>query len=131
MTLKSWTASQTATWKKQGKTFITRFVFLPMIFIVHVVWLALVLCVLVPWLALDFLPKRRPRPLKTSSQIPQKPRLPYHNRPHLCRDGSSIFWEMPDGEIIPVEPLQASLILQEVASVVAGALVYEKTKLPR
>lgn len=62
MTLKSWTASQTATWKKQGKTFITRFVFSPMIFIVHVVWLALVLLVLLAWISPDFFRgRRRPR----------------------------------------------------------------------
>lgn len=122
MTLKSSIASATDTWRKRGRTLLTRFVFWPMISIVHVVWLALVLLVLLPWLALDFLPKRKPRPLKTSSQ-------PIRREPHLRRDGSKVFWEMPDGEIIPVEPLRAALIGQEVAEVIGGAYCYEMTRL--
>lgn len=122
MTPKSSIASLTGTWKNRARTPLTRFVYSPMISIVHVAWLALVLLVLVPWLALDFLPKRKPRPLKTSSQ-------PIRREPHLRRDGSNVFWEMPDGEVIPVGPLEASLILQEVASVVGGAFCFEKTRL--
>jgi hypothetical protein len=89
----------------------------------RVIALALVLCVLVPWLALDYLPKRRSKPL--TSQIQNR-----HRRPHLRRDGSSVFWEMPNGEIIPLEGIEASLALQEAAEVVGGALTYELTKIP-
>lgn len=78
--------------------------------------------VLAVWLARDFIPKRKPRPLKTSSQ-------PIRREPHLRRDGSNVFWEMPGGEIIPVEPLRAALIGQEVAEVIGGAYCYEMTRL--
>jgi hypothetical protein len=117
------TASGTATWKKRATTFLWRFVFSPLITCMHAAMLAMVLLVLVPWLALDYLPKRRSKPL--TSQIQNR-----HRRPHLRRDGSSVFWEMPNGEIIPLEGIEASLALQEAAEVVGGALTYELTKIP-
>lgn len=116
-------ASGTATWKKRATTFLWRFVFSPLITCMHAAMLAMVLLVLVPWLALDYLPKRRSKPLTSRPQRRRK-------LPHLYREGSKVFWEMPDGEIIPLEPLQASLALQEAAEVVGGALTYELTKIP-
>jgi hypothetical protein len=59
-----------------------------------------------------------------TSPQPIRPKLP---RP--IREGSDISIEMPDGTIIPVEPLAASLLAQEWMQVVAGALCYEKTRL--
>jgi hypothetical protein len=91
----------------------------------------LVTPVLAVWLALGFFPKRKSKPLTSQAQVRHRELHPYHSRPHLRRNGSDVFWEMPDGEIIPLEPLQASLVLQEVAEVVGAALCYEKTKLPR
>jgi hypothetical protein len=85
--------------------------------------LALAMLVLVPWLLLDFFPKRKSKPL--TSPAPRR-----HLEPHLRRDGSNVFWEMPGGEIIPVEPLRASRILQEVAEVVGSSYCYEMTRIP-
>lgn len=122
MTLKSWIVSSTDTWRTRGRTFITHYVCSPMISIVHVAWLALVLSVLLPWIALDFLPKRKPRPLTTPRPTTRKLPIP-------LREGSDIFVIMPDGERVPVEPLAASSHAQAWAEVVAGAFCYEKTKI--
>jgi hypothetical protein len=49
--------------------------------------------------------------------------------PHPLREGGDIFIEMPDGSVIPVEPIMASTLAQEWVEAVAGAMVHEKTKL--
>lgn len=130
MTLKSWTVSQTDTWKRLGKTFITHCVFSPMIFIVSAAWYLLVMLVLLPWLALDWLPKRR-APSRSTSPSPQPRRLaiPVRKLPIPVRDGSDIFAIMDDGSRIPVTPLAASTHAKAWLEVVSGAMVYEKTKL--
>lgn len=93
-----------------------------MICIVSAVWYLAVFAVLLLWCSLDFLPKRRSKPL--TSQPQNLRRLP-----HLRRDGSTVFWEMPDGAVIHLEGMEASQVLQEVAEVVGGALTYELTRL--
>jgi hypothetical protein len=94
-------------------------------------WYLAVLLGLLLFVSRDFFRKRKSKPLTSQAQVRHRELHPYHSRPHLRRNGSDVFWEMPDGEIIPLEPLQASLVLQEVAEVVGAALCYEKTKLPR
>jgi len=82
----------------------------------------LVTPVLVVWFARDFLPKRRSKPLTSRPQNLRR-------LPHLRRDGSNVFWEMPDGAVIHLEGMESSQVLQEVAEVVGGALTYEMTRL--
>jgi hypothetical protein len=127
MTSKSWTASRIATLKKRAGTYTTRYVFSPMISIVSAVWLVLVICVVVLWCALDFIPKRRSKPL--TSPAPQPPKHPYYNRPHFIQEGSTVSIEMPDGQIIALEPLSASLMVKEGVECLAAAYVYEKTRI--
>lgn len=50
--------------------------------------------------------------------------------PRLYREGSDVFLWMPDGSTVPLEPLEVSIMLENVSSVAAGAFVFEKTKLP-
>lgn len=80
--------------------------------------------VLAVWLALDFIPKRKPRPLKTSK--PQTPKLPHLYRP---RGSSDIFAEFSDGTVIQLEPMQAMLYAEACFRAVAGGYVHEMTRL--
>lgn len=123
MTEKSLTASRIATCLRQARTSITRSACSLMISIVSAVWLALVFSAVVLWCLPDFIPKRKSKPL--TSPTPRRRKLP-----HPYREGSEIFIEMPDGTIIPLEPMQASILCEEWVDVVKGAYVYEKTKLP-
>jgi hypothetical protein len=122
MTKKSLPTRLAATWLRQAATRAGQCASWLSISIVSAGWFLLVLLVLLPWLALDFLPSRKSKQL--TSQAPRR-----HREPHLRRDGSNVFWEMPDGEIIPLDGLEASLALKEVAEVVGGALCYEKTRI--
>ena len=61
---------------------------------------------------------------KPKTQTPNLRSLPVP-----IRDGGDIFAIMPDGSRIAVEPLAASSHAQAWAAVVAGAMVFEKTKL--
>jgi hypothetical protein len=92
-------------------------------------WYLAVLLGLLLFVSRDFFPKRKSKPLTSQAPVRHKELHPYHSRPHLRRNGSEVFWEMPDGEIIPLEGIEPSLVLQEVASAVGGALTYELTKL--
>jgi hypothetical protein len=85
-------------------------------------WYLAVLLGLLLYVSRDFFPKRKSKPLTSPAQ-------PLRSEPHLRRNGSDVFWEMPGGEIIPVEPLRASRILQEVAEVVGSAYCFEKTRI--
>lgn len=86
----------------------------------RVIALALGLLVLAVYIAPDFFPKRR------SKQLTYRPP---RKLPHPKREGSDILLEMPDGSVIQVEPAMASILAQEWAEVIAGAFVYEKTRL--
>lgn len=123
MTPKSWTASLIATWKRPGRTSITRYASSLLISIVSGAWHLLVMLVLLPWLCLDFLPKRGLSRSTFPSPNLRKLAIP-------VRDGSDIFAIMPDGSRIPVTPLAASTHAKAWLEVVSGAMVYEKTKLP-
>jgi hypothetical protein len=79
------------------------------------------------WFSLDFIPKRRSKPL--TFQAPQPPKHPYYNRPHFIQDGSTVSIEMPDGQIIALEPLSASLMVKEGVECLAAAYVFEKTRI--
>jgi hypothetical protein len=132
-TIEQWqrwlTENTTGAWKSGTVTYALSLVPRFMIGTWRALVIALVIIVLLPWLALDLLLSHRSKPSTFPAPSLQKPRHPYHSRPHLRRNGSDVFWEMPDGEIIPLEPLQASLVLQEVAETVGAALCYEKTRL--
>jgi hypothetical protein len=78
--------------------------------------------VLLPWLALDFLPSRKSKPLTSPARPPRK-------LPRLYRDGSDVFMWMPDGTTVPLEPLEVSILVDNISSVAAGAYVYEKTRI--
>lgn len=43
--------------------------------------------------------------------------------PHPRRDGSAVFLDMPDGSVIPLEPIEASELAKEWTETVAGAYV--------
>jgi hypothetical protein len=36
---------------------------------------------------------------------------------------------MPDGTTVPLEPLEVSILVENISSVAAGALCYEKTRI--
>jgi hypothetical protein len=93
-----------------------------MITFTHAAMLVVVLLVLVPWLALDFLPKRRSKPLTSQHQIRRKLPLLYH-------EGGNVFAEMPDGSVVALEPLEAKLYAEGCFQAVAGAFVYEMTRI--
>ena len=99
-----------------------RFVSRSMRDVLSLAWSVAALLVLLLYVSLDFLPKFGSKPL--TSPIPNPPR-----HPHLRRNGSNVFWEMPGGEIIPLDGLEASQVLQEVAETVGGAFCYEKTRI--
>jgi hypothetical protein len=122
MTSKSWTASRIATLKKRAGTYTTRYVFSPMISIVSAVWLVLVICVVVLWCALDFIPKRRSKPLTSQAQFRRKLQIP-------LREGGDIFVLNPDGTKVALEPLEAKLQAEAWFQVVAGGFVFEKTRI--
>lgn len=123
MTEKSLTASRIATCLKQARTSITRSACSLMISIVSRAWLLLVLCALLPWLALDFIPKRKSKPLTSPAR---------HRRllPIPVNRAGDIYVVMPDDSEVLLEPLQASRQAQLWAEACCGAYVYEKTKLP-
>jgi len=130
MTLKSWTVSQTDTWKRQGRTFTTHCVYSPMIFIVSAVWYLLVMLVLLPWLALDWLPKRR-APSRSTSPSPQrrKHETPARKLPILLHEKGGFFAIQPDGSKVEIDPLLFSEHFRQCSSALAAAMVYEKTKI--
>jgi hypothetical protein len=51
------------------------------------------------------------------------PTHPYFSRPHFIREGSQFIIEMPDGSLIPLDAMQASLLAQEIVACLAGAYV--------
>jgi hypothetical protein len=81
------------------------------------------------WFSLDFIPKRRSKPLTSQAPQPPKPRHPYHNRPHFVQEGSTVSIEMPDGQVIALEPLSASLMVKEGVECLAAAYVFEQTRI--
>jgi hypothetical protein len=90
---------------------------------VSVAWSVLALLVLLPWLSLDFIiEKRESKPLTYPPPVRRK-------LPRLYRDGSAVFMWMPDGTTVPLEPLEVSILLENISSVAAGAYVYEKTRI--
>jgi hypothetical protein len=90
--------------------------------LLHVTALVLAIPVLAVWLFLDVLPRRGPIPLTSTPRI-------RHKLPRLYRDGSDVFMWMPDGTTIPLEPLEVSILVENISSVAAGAFVYEKTRI--
>lgn len=66
----------------------------------------------------------RRRQSKTPAPGPNTRQLPIP-----LRQGSDIFALMPDGTKVPVTPLSASTHAKAWMEVVAGAMVWEKTKL--
>lgn len=120
MTKKSSPPRSVATWLKRAGTRVAQCGSWLLICIVSAVWYLLVLLVLLPWLCLDFLPKRRSKPL-TSPPV-RKLQIP-------LREGSDIFALMPDGTKVALEPLEASRVAQMWTEVVSGAWCYEKTRL--
>jgi hypothetical protein len=58
------------------------------------------------------------------------PPLVRRKLPRLYRDGSDVFMWMPDGTTVPLEPLEVSILVENISSVAAGAFVYEKTRIP-
>jgi hypothetical protein len=127
MTKKSSPTKLAATWLKQAATRAGQCGSWLLICIVSVGWYLLVLLVLLPWLALDFLPSRKSKP--SISPTPNPPKHPYHNRPHFVQDGSTVSIEMPDGQIIALEPLSASLMVKEGVECLAAAYVFERTRI--
>lgn len=77
------------------------------------------------WFALDFLPKRKSKPLTSPAQPLRK--LPRLYRPRCSGD---IFAEFPDGTVIQLEPMEVKLYAMDCFEVIASALVWEQTKLP-
>jgi hypothetical protein len=90
--------------------------------LLHVIALALAIPVLAVWLLPDALPRRG------QTQLTYPP-LVRRKLPRLYRDGSDVFLWMPDGTTVPLEPLEVSILVENISSVAAGAYVYEKTKL--
>ena len=78
--------------------------------------------VLVAWLLPDVLPRRG------QTQLTYPP-LVRRKLPRLYRDGSDVFMWMPDGTTVPLEPLEVSILVENISSVAAGAFVYEKTRI--
>jgi hypothetical protein len=74
-------------------------------------------------LGVDFLPSRKgSKPLTSPTRPPRK-------LPRLYRDGSDVFLWMPDGTTVPLEPLEVSILVENISSVASGAYVYEKTRI--
>jgi hypothetical protein len=90
--------------------------------LLHVTAFLLAIPVLAVWLLLDAFPRRGPIPLTSTPRIRRK-------LPRLYRDGSDVFMWMPDGTTVPLEPLEVSILLENISSVAAGAFVYEKTRI--
>lgn len=80
----------------------------------------LVLFVLAVWLLPDVLPKRGPTQLTYPPLVRRK-------LPRLYREGSDVFMWMPDGTTVPLEPLEVSILAENIVTVAAGAYVYSKT----
>lgn len=57
------------------------------------------------------------------------PPLVRRKLPRLYREGSDVFLWMPDGTTVPLEPLEVSILVENISCVAAGAFVYEKTKI--
>jgi Na+/H+ antiporter NhaD/arsenite permease-like protein len=80
--------------------------------------------VLVLWLFLDVLPRRAP--MQSTFQPLVRRKLP-----RLFREGSEVFMWLPDvEEPVRLDPLEVSILAENIVTVAAGAFVYEKTKLP-
>lgn len=129
MTLKSWTVSQTDTWKRRGKTFITRCVFWPMIFIVSAAWYLLVMLVLLPWLCLDFLPKFGSSRSTSRTPAPHKQGTPARKLPILLHEKGAFFAIQPDGSKVEIDPLLFSEHFRQCSGALAAAMVYEKSRI--
>lgn len=74
------------------------------------------------WFSLDFLPKRRSKPL--TFQAPNRRLLPIP-----VHKGGDIYAVMPDDTEVLLEPLQAARQAQMWNEVVSGAWCHEKTRL--
>jgi hypothetical protein len=123
MTKKSSPTRLPATWLKQAATRAGQCGSWLLISTVSVGWFLMALLVLLPWLALDFLPSRKgSKPLTSPTRPPRK-------LPRLYRDGSDVFLWMPDGTTVPLEPLEVSILVENISSVASGAYVYEKTRI--
>jgi hypothetical protein len=90
--------------------------------LLHVTALVLAIPVLVAWLLPDVLPRRGQTQLTYPPQVRRK-------LPRLYRDGSDVFMWMPDGTTVPLEPLEVSILVENISSVASGAYVYEKTRI--
>lgn len=71
----------------------------------------------------DFVPSRKSKPLTVPMRIPRK-------LPRLYREGSDVFMWMPDGSTVALDAMEVSIMHDNISDVVAGAYVYEKTRLP-
>jgi hypothetical protein len=90
--------------------------------LLHVTAFLLAIPVLAVWLFLDVLPGQGKTQLTYPPQVRRK-------LPRLYRDGSDVFMWMPDGTTVPLEPLEVSILVENISSVAAGAFVYEKTRI--
>jgi hypothetical protein len=88
--------------------------------LLHVTAFLLAIPVLAVWLLPDVLQRRGPIPLTSTPRIRRR-------LPRLYRDGSDVFMWMPDGTTVPLEPLEVSILVENISSVAAGAFVYCKT----
>jgi hypothetical protein len=123
MTKKSSPTRSPVTWLKQAATRAGQCGSWLLISTVSVAWSVLALLVLLPWLSLDFIiEKRESKPLTYPPQVRRK-------LPRLYRDGSDVFMWMPDGTTVPLEPLEVSILAENISSVATGAFVYEKTRI--
>jgi hypothetical protein len=117
----------TGSWLKRAAMAGLRFAFLLLSGLWSATWYLLVFAGLLLWLSLDLLPSRKSKP--STSPAPQPPKHPYYNRPHFIQEGSTVSIEMPDGQIIALEPLSASLMVKEGVECLAAAYVFEKTRI--
>lgn len=112
----------TGSWLKRAAMAGLRFAFLLLSGLWSATWYLLVFAGLLLWLSLDLLPSRKSKPL--TSPTPNRRKLPVP-----IREGSDIFVIMPDGTKVDIEPLQAKLYAEEWYQVIAGAFVYERTRI--
>lgn len=110
-------ATKLASWPKRGMTLAGRSISLLLGWLLWVLACLPATFVLV-WMIL-------PSIFRKQSPMPNQTRI----LPIPIRQGSDIFVIMPDGRRVAIDPLVAITHGKAWAEVVAGALVYEKTKL--
>lgn len=105
-------------WNRRGAMSVMRWTLRLLRGFLSAIWLAPVFAGFLLYVCLDLLKRK-----SNQSTFP-----PVRTLPIPIRDGSDIFAVMPDGSRIPVTPLAAASQARAWLDVVAGAMVYEKTK---